>query len=229
MASSNSYRKRFLLRAKRLGILMRDARLAAGRSLKETAEALRISPSTLRAYEEGRKVPSLPELAALAYYLQVPLEHFWSREILSDDIPTIFQLPLESLLQDHHRRIAERLRAAREAQGLSLKDLARRAHIPVSRLRAYEQGERPIPVVELEALADALGLRLADFTDAPPPIGEWLRQQEQIRGFLELPPELREFVSKPTHMPYLEVARKLSQLPVDRLRTLAEVLLDITF
>ncbi|NPA26792.1 MAG: helix-turn-helix transcriptional regulator [Chloroflexi bacterium] len=229
MASSNSYRKRYLLRAKRLGILMRDARLAAGRTIKETAEALRISPSTLRAYEEGRKVPSLPELAALAYYLQVPLDHFWSREILSDDVPLIFRLPLEELLQTHHQRIAERLRTVREEQGLSLRELAQRVHIPVARLRAYEAGERPIPVVELEALADALGLRLQDFIDAPPPIGDWLREQEQIRGFLELPPELREFVSKPTHVPYLEVARKLSQLPVERLRTLAEALLDITF
>ena len=36
---SDVHRRRLLLRAKRLGLLMRDARLAAGRSLKETAAA----------------------------------------------------------------------------------------------------------------------------------------------------------------------------------------------
>ncbi len=223
------HRKRLLLRTKRLGLLMRDARLAAGRSLKETAEALRISPRTLRAYEEGRKSPSLPELAALAYFLQVPLEHFWGREIISDDIPPILKLPLDDLLAAHQKHIAERLKAARTRAGLSLKDLSAQTGIAASKLAAYEKGERAAPAVELELIAEVLGLKLRDFLPAADPLGEWLHQQQQIRGFLELPPELREFVAHPTHVPYLEVARKLSQMPVDRLRTVAEVLLDITF
>ncbi len=230
MASSQDvHRKRLLLRAKRLGLLMRDARLAAGRSLKETAAALRISPRTLRAYEEGRKSPSLPELAALAYFLQVPLEHFWGHDIISDDTPPILKLPLEDLLAAHRAHIARRLRAAREQAGLSLKDLAARTGISASRLAAYEKGDRPAPAVELELIAEELGLKLRDFLPEDDPLGAWLHQQQQIQGFLELPPELREFVASPRHVPYLEVARKLSQMPVDRLRTVAEVLLDITF
>ncbi len=223
------YRQRLLLRAKRLGLLMRDARLAAGRTLKETAAALRISPRTLRAYEEGRKSPSLPELAALAYFLQVPLDHFWGRDIISSDTPPILKLPLEDLLATHQTFIARRLREAREQAGLSLKDLAARTGISASRLAEYEKGERPVPAVELELIADELGLKLRDFIPEDDPLGSWLHQQQQIRGFLELPPPLREFVSNPRHVPYLEVARKLSQMPVDQLRTVAEVLLDITF
>ncbi len=226
---SDVHRRRLLLRAKRLGLLMRDARLAAGRSLKETAAALRISPRTLRAYEEGRKSPSLPELAALAYFLQVPLDHFWGHDIISDDVPPIFKLPLEDLLAQHHAHIAQRLREARAKAGLSLKDLATRTGISASRLAAYEKGERAAPAVELELVAEVLGLKLRDFLPVDDPLGDWLHQQQQIRGFLELPPELRAFVANPRHAPYLEVARKLSQMPVDRLRTVAEVLLDITF
>ncbi len=226
---SDVHRRRLLLRAKRLGLLMRDARLAAGRSLKETAAALRISPRTLRAYEEGRKSPSLPELAALAYFLQVPLDHFWGHDIISDDVPPIFKLPLEDLLAQHHAHIAQRLREARARAGLSLKDLATRTGISANRLAAYEKGERAAPAVELELVAEVLGLKLRDFLPVDDPLGDWLHQQQQIRGFLELPPELRTFVANPRHVPYLEVARKLSQMPVDRLRTVAEVLLDITF
>ncbi len=228
-SANNVHRRRLQLRAKRLGLLIRDARMAAGRSLKETAEALRISPRTLRAYEEGRKSPSLPELAALAYYFQIPLEHFWGREIISDDIPPILKLPLEDLLAAHQTHIAQKLREARERAGYSLKDLAAATGISASRLAAYEKGERAAPAVELELIAEVLGLKLRDLLPKDDPLGLWLHQQQQIRGFLELPPELREFVAHPTHVPYLEVARKLSQMPVERLRTVAEVLLDITF
>jgi len=230
MASAQDiHRKRLLLRAKRLGLLMRDARLAAGRTLKETAAALRISPRTLRAYEDGRKSPSLPELAALAYFLQIPLEHFWGRSILSGELPPVLKLPLEDVLAAHHGHIARRLREAREQAGLSLKDLAAQTGISASRLADYEKGERVIPAVDLELIAEALNVPLRDFLLADDPLGEWLHQQQQIRGFLELPPELRAFVANPRHAPYLEVARKLSQMPVERLRTVAEVLLDITF
>lgn len=74
-------RTQVMLRAKALGVLIRDARLAKRLSVKECAQALHIKPATFRAYEEGRKSPSLPELEILAYFLDLPLEHFWEKEL----------------------------------------------------------------------------------------------------------------------------------------------------
>ena len=54
-------------------------------------------------------------------------------------------------------------------------------------------------------------------------------QQEKTQVFLELPPDLQSFVCKPVNRPYLDIALKLSELPVDKLRILAESLLEITY
>jgi len=45
---------------------------------------------------------------------------------------------------------------------------------------------------------------------------------------MKLSPEMRSFVCSPVNQPYLELARNLSQLSADRLRAVAEALLDIT-
>ncbi len=217
------------IRAKRLGILIRDARMVAGRTLKDCARALGFSPRTLRAYEQGKQAPSLPELAALAYYLRLPIEHFWRNEVRSDDPPPVEQWPLAEMLETYNLAIAERLRKAREERGWRLQTLSQKTHIPVSRLKRYEAGTHPISVPELDILAEALGIRIsAFFEDAPGALGDWIRSQQRLQGFLNLPEDLQEFVSHPVNRPYLEIAQRLSQLPVDRLRAIAEGLLEIT-
>ena len=45
---------------------------------------------------------------------------------------------------------------------------------------------------------------------------------------MELPAELQAFVSQPVNRPYLELAIKLSSMSSDKLRSVAEGLLDIT-
>lgn len=222
------YAKARVLRAKRLGVLIRDVRLARGVPLKECAQALGISPRVLRAYERGERSPSLPELEALAYYFQVPLDHFWGSEILSDDESPLTQLPLEKLIALRHRIIGVRLRQLREERGLSLRELAEKAQLPEGRLRAYEYGEKPIPVPDLETLAAVLDVPLRDFLDREGPLGAWQRQQEEIARFLALPEELRAFVCKPVNRPYLELAQRLSEMDVNKLRQVAEGLLEIT-
>jgi len=220
---------RRLIRSKRLGVLLRDARISAGKALRACAQAVGLRPGRLRAYEEGRQAPSLPELAVLAYVLRVPIEHFWEEEVYVERENPANEVPLEELFRAYNQRIAERLREAREKQGLSLREVAHRTGIPVSRLRSYERGEKSIPVPELEQLLEVLGVRMSElWQDAPGVLGEWLAQQRRIRGFLELPEELQEFVSQPRNRPYLEVAQRLSHLSVDQLRAVAEGLLEIT-
>jgi transcriptional regulator with XRE-family HTH domain len=121
------------------------------------------------------------------------------------------------------------LRQEREKANISLRTLANETSIPSARLKTFELGERPIPVPDLEVLLGALNSRVEELFDQAGPVGQWMSEQNAIRDFLKLPADLRTFASQPVNIPYLELARKLSNLSTDRLRSVAEGLLDITF
>lgn len=217
------------IRSKTLGLLIRDARTAARRSVNECAQAMGIMPGLLRAYEEGRKAPSLPELEALVYFLDLPIDHFWSKEIKSGKPSPHESLDLPKLLAIRQRKIGALLRQERMNASVSIRSLADQTGISGARIKAYELGERPMPLPELEALVKALGGRVESFFDRTGPIGQWLMGEEAVRDFLELPMELRQFVAMPVNRPYLELALKLSSMSKDKLRSVAENILDITF
>jgi transcriptional regulator with XRE-family HTH domain len=217
------------LRAKKLGILIRDARLASHRSTKECAEAINVTNGAFKAYEEGRKAPSLPELETLVYFLELPIDHFWSNESLSDVPAPIEALDLPRLTELRHRMIGALLRQERMNASLSMKSVSEQTGISTGRLKRYEMGERPIPLPELEVILKVLGGRVETFFDQGGPIGQWISQQKATQQFLEMPLELQTFVCQPINRPYLELARKLSDMSTDKLRSVAEDLLDITF
>ncbi|HSM70121.1 MAG TPA: helix-turn-helix domain-containing protein [Anaerolineales bacterium] len=217
------------IRSKKLGVLIRDARLAARRNLKECGLAIGLkSGAAFKAYEEGRKSPSLPELEMLVYYLDLPIDHFWSKETKSNTPSPIETIDLSKLVAVRQRKIGALLRQERTNASTSIRKLAHETGISGARIKAYELGERPIPLPELEVLVSTLGGRIESFFDRSGPIGQWMTNQEAIQDFLELPEELREFASKPVNRPYLELAMKLSSMSKDKLRSVAEDLLDIT-
>ncbi len=224
-----SLQTQIALRTRKLGVLIRDARLASRKTLPECARGLGIPTSTLRAYEEGRKSPSLPELEVLAYYLNMPIQHFWSSDALSDDAPRTEHLDLTTLAGLRHRIIGVLLTQKRTNANISIKALSLETGIPQTRLAFYEKGEKPVPLPELEAILSVLGTRVENFFDQNGPIGRWMNDQQAIQEFLKMPPDLRAFVCLPVNRPYLELAQNLSQLSTAKLRAVAEGLLDITF
>ena len=216
------------LRTKKLGLLIRDARLAARRKVSECAQAIGIKSGLFRAYEDGRKAPSLPELETLVYFLDLPLDHFWGREAKSEGTPPYENLDLPKLLAVRQRKIGALLRQERMNASISIRNLAQETGISGARIKAYELGERPMPLPELELLVKTLGGRVESFFDRSGPIGQWLMNQEAIQNLLDLPMEMRQFVALPVNRPYLELAMKLSSMSRDKLRSVAEDLLDIT-
>ncbi len=217
-----------IIRGKKLGVLVRDARLAAGKTLKESAKAIGVSSSTLGAYERGVKSPSLPELEVLTYFLDVPLDHFWGQQARSEQSSPAGELEVGSLLEDRRGQIALQLKEARNTAGLTLKELSKTANIPKGRLSDYEAGKKPVPLPELEVLSGALGVSIQGLRDQESQVGSWLTEKEAIEKFLELPPGLQAFVAKPINLPYLELAQRLSEMPTEKLRAVAENLLEIT-
>ncbi len=215
------------IRAKKLGVLLRDARLAAGRTLKECGNALGVTGKKIASYEKGITSPSLPELETLAFFLDAPLDHFWGDTSISLE-KTFDHSNLDKMISLRKRIIGAKLRMARQEAEISMKGLAESVGISTGMLRLYERSERPIPLPELEGMLQKLDIPIEEFRDQTGPVGQWAAQEKAIHQLLQMPPELQEFVSKPINQPYIELAQRLSEMQVDKLRAVAEGLLDIT-
>lgn len=110
---------------------------------------------------------------------------------------------------------------------LSQKDLADRTGISTSRIRRYENGETPVPLPELELLANSLGYEVNQFTDNSGPVGEWIHTQRSGEEFESLPRALKEFVIDPENRPYLEIAQRIKGISTEKLRALVESISDL--
>jgi transcriptional regulator with XRE-family HTH domain len=216
------------IRAKKLAVLIRAARLAAGKEVKETAQGIGVSSEKFEAFETGEDSPSLPELEALACFLNVPIEQFWSDQVNLPVKPSDDQIDVGQVIELRQHIIGTMLRKARMEADKSSMEIADRAGISEEQLVAYELGEIPVPLPELEALIAALEFPLQEFRDTRSPVARWALQQRALIQFSELEPELQDFISKPVNRPYLLLAKRLSEMSVEKLRMVAEGLLEIT-
>ena len=147
-------RSQTTLRTKKLGVLIRDVRLAARRSLDECAKAVGVTKGVFRAYEEGRRAPSLPELEILVYYLKLPIDHFWGKASISEEQLVTDPLDLPQLMELRQRMIGALLRQQRNNASISIKSLTLDTGIPSSRIKAYELGD----FAQVDAAAQLIGL-----------------------------------------------------------------------
>lgn len=216
--------EKLVLRNRIIGVLLQDARMRAGKTRQKCAEVLGVPVGIITAYEEGRRPISLPELELLAQYLGTPVTHLLNPDagLLPDDRPV--KVPERLALRQ--RIVGALLRQARLEARKSQKDLAGLLGCSTRRIAAYEYGERPIPVAELEAVAGFLDRPLTFFLDEDSLVGQ---SHDEIEAFQALPAEIRDFVVKPINRSYLEVAMKLAEMPTGALRAIAEGILDITY
>lgn len=219
--------KAIQLRAKIIGLHLRDARVASGKSMKELGDVIGISSGTISSIERGVNSPSLPELELLSFYLGTPITHFWGDEVVSQEPHASQKIEAKKLLGLRHRAIATMLRQARAEMNWSQKDLADRTGISTSRIRRYETGETPVPLPELELIAGSLGYRVDQFADRSGPIGDWIQTQRAGEKFESLPRTIKEFVINPENKPYLEIAQRLKGVSTEKLRALAESIRDL--
>lgn len=216
------------LRAKKLGILIRDARLSSGKTMRECGIAIGVSGSTISAYETGSSSPSLPELEILAYFLNVPVSHFWTDTILSSNDELLSQLDPEDAQEFRNRQVGKILEDARETLELTYEEITEQTGITYGRMKRFEAGESSVPFPELELLCNVLKLPLQNFLEQETQIGKWITARAGVEEYLNLPTDIQAFVTNPTNLPYLELAKRLSGLSADQLRSIAESLLEIT-
>jgi transcriptional regulator with XRE-family HTH domain len=223
-----STKEEFSIRNKITGVLLRQARMDSGKTLKECSRVLGMSSSALSAIEHGRRSISLPELELLAFYLEVPVDQLLNGSRATPTQPEE-KLPSDELIQLRHRIIGALVRQARLDFDLGQAELAKRIGVSKRRLEQYEIGERPIPLVELQELAEILDISLQAFLEeGVGPIGEQQRLDRELQRFSELSPEVRAFILEPSNLAYLELAMSLSDAQADKLRTIAASLLEIT-
>jgi transcriptional regulator with XRE-family HTH domain len=219
----------FQIQAKKLGVLIKDARIVSEKSIEDCSKAMGKATSEFEAYEQGEKSPSLPELEALGFYLDIPIDHFLDREPISFEAKENIAIEkIDYLLPLRHRIIGIMMRKARLEANISLEELSRHSEIDHQDLSDYEMGTTPIPLPALEVIALALNFSMRDFRDQNGPIGKWASQKKAVEDFMDLPLEMQQFISKPVNLPYLELAQRLSDMSVDKLRGVAEGLLEIT-
>jgi transcriptional regulator with XRE-family HTH domain len=223
MDFAESYR----LRARMVGVLIRDARQSSNRTLEETARLLHVSPQQVEAWEFGDSVPSLPQLELLANYLGVPISHFWGMETISDSRANRTD-PQQEYLALRDRMIGALLRQAREDGNLSLEQVSEASSIPAEQIERYELGEVPLPIHELTVLANAVNRNVSYFLESSSYIGQLLATREAWKHFADLPDEVRQFAANPVNIGFIEIAIMLSKMPTDQLRRVGESMLEIT-
>jgi transcriptional regulator with XRE-family HTH domain len=222
-----NFEELYLLRARILGVLIRDARQAAGISPQNCAAQVNVSAAVLDSWELGKAMPSLPQIELLAYALGVPISHFWGTStLLQRDARQDVDIDEYITLRNH--LIGALLRAAREQANLTPEQLAADAGISPEHITAYELGQRPIPTPVLSTLASICRVNLSYFLENGNKVGTFLLLQEDLKNFSALSPETRHFVASPTNQPYIELAMKLAQMGTSELRGVAEALLEIT-
>ncbi|MFN2198067.1 MAG: helix-turn-helix domain-containing protein [Anaerolineales bacterium] len=212
-----------------LGEKLREQRLASELELNQTADFIQLEPQAYAKYETGEAFPTLVELETLAYYFDCLPEYFW--ESIDVDTPAESQKPEINyglIARIRRRSIGLTIRKFRIDAGLTLDQLAEALGISAPELENIELGEVNIPVNQLFAAADATGHTPREFLDRKSPVGAWAESYRIKIQLEDLPDELKEFAAKPINRPYLELAKRLSEMPVKQLREIAEGLLEIT-
>lgn len=217
------------IRNRIVGTLVKRARLKAGKSRRECAELLGCSPFAFSQYEQGRWGLSLSQLEALARPLKVPLANLWDDSSISPDEPEEDAATLQQAMLLRRKILAVQFRQCRRAGGLTQKEMGQLLGRSTGIIGRYERGERDIPLAELEVAARRCSKALGEFFEEQAVAPRQAEVKlESIAGLDELPPDVREFVLKPTNALYLRIAMLLSSMKADSLRQIAETLLDIT-
>ncbi len=74
-----------------------------------------------------------------------------------------------------------------------------------------------------------MGADVDQFMENHGPLGRHEAERKLHRQFKQMPPDMQAFLINPVNIPYLETAKKLSEMDVEKLRQVAENILDITF
>lgn len=212
-----------------LGVTLQQKRELCGFTQEQAASLISVSLDTYEDYEAGGSTPSLPELETLSYYFDLLPETFWIGHHFVDSKNIVkSKINFQQIARIRQKTIGLLTRQFRMEAGLTSQQVATQIQLGQTEIEKYELGEEPIPIDHLERIASLTNRSLNDFLDRKSPVGVWAERQRTDRELMDLPDNIREFVSKPINRPFIELAMRLSTMPVKQLREIAEGILEIT-
>jgi len=218
-----------LTQNKIVGVLVRQARLRAQKSMEECAQALTCEPETIARIEEGKEGCTMPQLEVLADFLHVPLLVLLGEEEMPSEVASGSR-PYAEMMLVRRKIIGVILRQARLEVGRTIDDAASVLGWEPEQLEKVEFGQEDIALPDLLALVEALGTSLDRLIGDEGTVAVYdERGNHDSQRLSHLSPEVRQFVLKPINIPYLQVAMNLSRMPSETLRQIASGLLEITY
>jgi len=215
------------IKAKKMGVRLAAFRQAKGFSLATMSKWAGIDASEFEKVESGESSLSLPMLEWIASKMGIPAD-----QLIEGDLDQVRSVEVDPALRDQFitlrdKMIALILKKTRLEQNKSLEETAENCGFTVNTLEEYESGMAPIPWPELETLLEEYEIPAsALFTRSQADEDAGLNTRESVD---EPQDEMVDFVRNPANQPYLDLAKRLSEMDASKLRTIAETILEITY
>jgi len=203
------------------------AREARRLTLKLCSQLLGIPVSRLQNYEEGKYIPSLPEIEALAFIYGLPIKALFNSSEIEHFIREPNAEKLQQLIRIRGHIISTRLQIALDQSGKTLEGIAKATGLSPSRIRKYLDNKLEIPYNDLGSLSDALGVEMCILFDTESTMGQWLTQQERLARFSEQPEDIQQKVIEKGNVDLLRAADRLMAFDQQTLQALIEALQKI--
>lgn len=213
------------IKAKIFGVRLAGYRQAMGLTTDLLSQWTSIPRDELERVEQGQSTLSLPEIELLAKKLGVSVQNLVEGEIEESNAEQKGEFK-QHYAEIRDRLIALSLRKTRIENNMNPESVAKHCGIAVDDLEKYESGRLPIPWPVLALLCQEYRLRVDSLVKRENTPTTAARQTTSSTA---LPEDLDAFVRNPGNLPYLELAKKLSELDAAKLRGIAEGLLEITY
>ncbi len=222
----------YTLKAKQLGVKLANFRQQRGISLKDLSHRTGISYHKLEHSEHGESTLSLPQLELVALTFGIAADEIFTNDLKKVEIPPISEEDHKNYSSVRDRVIGMQIYKQRSEKAVSPRSLAQSCEITPEELNEFESGEKSIPLPLLESFCKELEINLSDLiskkTSHPTVMKESPTGEESYLPD-HLSEELRAFIENPANVPYLELAKRLSDMDAVKLRNIAEGLLEITY
>ena len=218
------------IKAKKFGLRLSSFRKSRGISLDSLCRWTGISQDEIEKIESGESTLSLPEIEVIALKMGLSAADLVSGEINAEKDAEAELALNGQFISLRDRMIALSLRKARSEHNKSLEEIAEKVGISTSELNDYESGAISIPWPVLDCLCSVYELPVSSLLSIPV---KTEKDEVQNTSPQAVPAsngdEMSKFINNPANKPYLDLAKRLSELDAGKLRNIAEGLLEITY
>ncbi len=218
------------IKAKKFGVRLSGYRQRKGVSAESLSQWTGIPKDQMEKVESGQETLSLPQVEMIALKLGLLPDTLIYGKLEADPVSHPEPMVLEKYQNLRNRMISLILRKARTEQNKSVSEISQKLDITEAELEQYESGGIAIPLPFLECLCEEYALPLSElFSKSQPEQNSPSPSTAPASTETQTTDEMSEFVQNPANQPYLQLAKKLSELDSAKLRGIAEGLLEITY